>query len=99
MHAMEFKDDEAGYLGWLQDHPDGLVANTEANLGSPLFRVHRAACAHISTYSQSRPEGGFTERTYIKVCADGMESLLDWARRRRASSTVSRCAHCAPEPR
>lgn len=75
-----FKDNEKGYQAWLVKHPDGYVLNMKKNK-NPKYRVlHTVACDKIKNYTEMAKEGGFTERDYIKVCADDLEDLREWSR-------------------
>jgi hypothetical protein len=78
---IEFKDDDIAYLRWLNMHPDGYVVNTTRNKSPDYMVLHRASCQSISQYSSIAKPGGFTERGYIKVCADQLNSLKSWVRR------------------
>jgi hypothetical protein len=86
----EFQNAEQEYLGWLRQHPDGLVVNTER--GKPLrYRVlHRASCPLISEYIGRSEPGGFTERTYIKLCSTSNAALCS------LMPGLKRCSRCDP---
>ena len=76
-----FDSDDRPYLEWLDQNPGGYVVNTERSMSPNCMVLHRATCPYISQYSSTAKRGGFTERQYIKVCADDIESLGDWIRR------------------
>ncbi|WP_424945627.1 hypothetical protein [Candidatus Spongiihabitans sp.] len=68
------------YQNWLAAHTDGFVINTsrrEARRGTYMV-LHRARCKNIN--ESPWPHGGFTERSYIKVCALTVDELRAWAR-------------------
>ena len=93
-----FDSDESAYLQWLAAHPSGFVVNTRRR-GDPEYVVlHRATCSSISRPTTVASPGGFTERSYIKICAGGVEELRHWARRsgRPDGSFSQACRLCKP---
>jgi len=56
--------------------------------------LHRATCPSISEYKGQALPGGFTERQYIKICADNLDFLKRWLRQhgRPDGSFSSECA-------
>ncbi len=96
--AKEFLDDEAGYLAWIKEHPNGYVLHTE-RLRNPYYMIlHRAACPIISKYSARARPGCFTERDFIKVCCVSAEGLRAWVKKhgRPDGSFSSECSGCRP---
>ncbi len=94
-----FEDDETGYLDWLQRYPTGLVLNTRRDIDPAYMVLNGASCATISRHRGMHANpGGFTERGYIKVCADGIGELRRWVRSNgRADGTFSKeCSLCNP---
>jgi hypothetical protein len=92
-----FVDDEASYLEWMQNHPDGFVVNTNRTPAPSYMQLHRSGCASISEYEGDATPGGFTERDYAKACADSIEELKAWVRkrgRRDGSFTSAECPLC-----
>ena len=92
-HVVEFDGDDAGYLEWLHAHPDGYVANVQRNRSPNYVVLHRATCNSIS-----RPvkQGGYTERNYVKYCAE-TEVDAGYAAAicgRKRGSFSNRCSHC-----
>lgn len=62
-----FVDDEAGYLRWVGDHPDGFVVNTYRQPRADYLVLHRSACGSI----RGAPARGVQwTADYIKVCGD-----------------------------
>ena len=45
MHT--FMDDDAGYLGWISEHPEGYVLNLERSFNPTDLMLHRAECRTI----------------------------------------------------
>jgi hypothetical protein len=86
-----FEEDDAGYLMWVNYHPDGFVVNTERPPSPRYLMLHRAACSHISRATQ---QGRWTH-DYLKVCAPSIAELEEWARR-EAGGRLQACHWCAP---
>lgn len=60
-----FVDDDAGYLQWLANQPDGFVIDTYREPSNRYLMLHRATCKTIS----GRPARGSTFMgEYSKVC-------------------------------
>lgn len=105
MHGSQiFDSNDVEYHSWLAQHPDGYVLNLQRNPSSTYSVLHRASCYSISR--QSGVLGKFTQRQYIKVCADEVAPLVTFvsglgpstgapvATRTRPFS--KRCGLCAP---
>jgi hypothetical protein len=75
--------DDAAYLAWLADNPNGYVINAEPG-GRGYVLLHRATCSHM----RSRPP--FIGPTYIKYCSDSPSDLDVWALQRRGAA-APRC--------
>ncbi|MBE7467783.1 MAG: hypothetical protein HS114_15610 [Anaerolineales bacterium] len=73
-------NNEEQYQTWLTQNPDGFVVNTTWNTRerANYMVLHRATCKSISNYTAKKKWGGYTQRNYIKVCAQDIESLRDW---------------------
>ncbi len=69
--AMLFKEDDSGYLRWLKGSPSGFVINLRRVPNVRYAVLHRASCNLIGHVR--RPEGAYTERGYIKLCASSAE--------------------------
>lgn len=61
--------------------------------------IHSAKCPKISHYNRMARQGGFTERSYIKICATSIEELREWTRQNgRPDGSFSRvCSKCMPK--
>ena len=95
----EFDGDDDDYQAWLKTNPNGFVINTSRRRQPTYMVLHRARCAHISEYTETaRPEGGFTERGYIKICASTVDALRIWVKSNgRPDGTFSNeCGICIP---
>lgn len=91
-----FDKSDADYFKWLAAHPKGFVLNTTREKNPKYLVLHRPTCRTISKYSGKQKPGAFTERDYIKICADNEKSLLDWVHRTHGPKAEfsNRCGHC-----
>jgi hypothetical protein len=69
-----FRHDEAGYLRWLADNPNGYVLNVPCN-SSGVLVLHHAWCHWIHGDGPTNFTGG----QYTKLCASTAEQLRTWA--------------------
>ena len=92
MRAREFRDDDDGYLAWLATHPDGYVINIARGHSTAQARVHRADCWTISSQN---PRGGAWTGPYVKVCAEDLAGLEQWADV-QLGKPIQRCGTCHP---
>ncbi len=93
----EFRNNDDSYQNWLVENPDGFVINTKKTCPTDYMVLHRVRCLSISNYSDiAKPAGGFTERKYIKICADTIEELEDWVQRHGGRSFSIECSMCKP---
>ena len=92
MSACEFRDDDAGYLAWIAVHPDGYVINIARSHSVTEARVHRADCR---TISGPRARGGVWTALYVKVCAEELAELEQWAID-QVGEPIRRCGACRP---
>ncbi len=92
-----FIDDDRGYLSWLDQHPDGFVVNLRRRIDPGYVVLHRASCRKVQSYPKMGTNpGGFTERGYIKLCADNPH-LLEQSLKKRWGTAISfskRCMLC-----
>ena len=91
----KFTDDDAGYLRWISDHPEGFVVNIERGERPGYAVLHRATCTSIS---RDRDDGAYTQRGYQKVVSDDLKSLRAFARSigRVDGSFSKQCGLCQP---
>ena len=92
MSTREFRDDDAGYLAWLSAHPDGYVINIARSHRAADARVHHADCR---TISGQIPLGKTWTGPYVKVCAERLTELEQWAIA-HVSEPIRRCGTCHP---
>jgi hypothetical protein len=91
-----FDKSDADYFKWLAAHPKGFVLNTTRKKNPKDLVLHRPTCRTISGYSGKQKPGAFTERDFIKVCADKEEALLEWVRHNYGPKVEfsNKCGHC-----
>ena len=89
-----FRGDDCSYLEWLQTHPNGFVVNLHRVQDPNYVVLHRATCPTISNTKHA--PGAYTERAYIKACAETVAELAAVARvQGRADGSFSkRCGRC-----
>lgn len=90
--VMEFRDDDAGYLAWLAAHRDGYVINIARSHSATQARVHHAGCR---TVTGQNPHGGAWTGPYVKVCAEHVAELAQWAIE-AVGRPISPCGTCRP---
>lgn len=91
----KFTDDDAGYLRWIADHPEGFVLNIERGERPGYAVLHRATCSSIS---RDRDDGAYSGRSYCKVVSDDLNALRAYAKSiGRADGSFSKhCGVCQP---
>ena len=92
---IEFREDDIGYLDWLDAHPSGFVLNVRRNPDPNYVVLHRADCGSITA---ARDHGAYTGRAYRKICALDVDELRSAAQRegRKDGSFSRRCGLCGP---
>ena len=88
-----FDDRDVPYLTWLHEHPNGFVLNRRRGKSNGYLVLHCAGCRTIKDYNNMARPGGFTARAYIKVCADTVAELEQYAR------TKGCLLYTSPSPR
>jgi hypothetical protein len=98
MSVIIFSDNDQEYFRWIHSNKLGYVVNTTRSLDPTYMVLHRADCHTISEYSGKATYGGFTEREFIKVCANDVEALREWVKQngRPDRSFSSECQFCSP---
>jgi hypothetical protein len=92
MSRREFRDDDAGYLAWVTAHPDGYVLNIARGHYAGDARMHHAGCR---TISGQNPRGGAWTGPYVKICAEHLGELEQWAFD-QVGQSIPRCGSCHP---
>lgn len=90
--ADEFRDDDAGYLDWLASNPSGFVINIARNHSMAAARLHRATCR---TISGTNPHNGAWTGPYVKVCAEQLYMVDEWAMN-VVKTPIPSCGICQP---
>ena len=95
--VQEFVGDDKAYQQWLTAHPNGYVVNTNKGVNQNYMVLHKATCSHVSNFD-SRKDGAFTQRDFMKACASDIEHLRNWAKAHgRADGSFSgTCGVCRP---
>jgi hypothetical protein len=88
----EFRGNDPGYLAWIAAHPGGYVINIRRDHNPTDARLHAAGCRWISG---ENPRGGPWTGRYVKVCADALAALEQWASE-HARGSIKRCGTCHP---
>jgi hypothetical protein len=98
--ATEFVKNEQAYQDWLKQNLQGFVINTHAKQDKrkEYTALHKASCTSISRYTDRVTSGAYTERDFIKVCANDIASLARWAARigRTGEPFSGVCGLCKP---
>ncbi len=93
-----FDKSDKPFQVWINRYPRGFVLNTKRSPGADYLWVHHGECPSLSGYTSLQKPGAYTERIYIKVCAQTTGSLAAWAVANRSKSqrwTV--CTRCNPD--
>ncbi len=86
----EFINDEAGYLAWVQNNPEGFVLNIDHEGYFPQYpMVHKATHKLISSPARTN----YTTGKYYKVCSSDLKVLEEWSQTHRQKK-VTLCATC-----
>jgi hypothetical protein len=88
--TVRFWRDDAGYLDWLRSHTSGFVVNCDRQPKAQYLKLHRTNCRHLNRTGVR----SWTE-PYMKVCADSVQPLDDWALA-TAGARPDRCPACQP---
>lgn len=98
--AMLFDGDDAMFLCWTTEFPDGYVVNLRRRLDPGYVVLHRANCRTLKTHrnAENNP-GGFTERNYVKACSETVTDLEEFVADRfgiQRPFFSKRCSTCDP---
>ena len=88
----QFKDDDGGYVRWVQENPSGFVVNTSRNPSASYLVLHRATC---HTITGTRTAGPRWTADYIKVCSLHRMELQVWAQQ-KVGGMLTPCPFCQP---
>jgi hypothetical protein len=88
--VQRFKDDDEGYLRWIEGNQGGYVVNMDEPPSVPQYpMLHSATHKLLSTPKRTN----YTTGKYFKVCSTDLEALEKWSQRRYGKS-LTRCAQC-----
>ena len=94
METVTFDQEDAPFLEWMTEYPEGYVLNAERGEASSYARLHRSGCSHLKAHRT----GTFTEEKRIKVCAKDPESLAAWVQKHRPNaSAMQLCQDCVQD--
>ena len=79
----KFLNNDAGFVKWLQDNPQGYVVNDR---GSDGLMMYRATCDHF------QPHDEWAKTTNLKACSLEKRELEIWAGERNES--LLNCDSC-----
>jgi hypothetical protein len=74
--AIEFCDDDEGYIQWVEANAHGYVLNTFRKPAAHYLILHRATCGTITGIPA---RGAEWTRDYIKICSTDRADLDRWA--------------------
>jgi hypothetical protein len=89
----EFKDDDAGYVAWIGEFPDGFVVNASRTPTPSYLRPHRVTCHTIS--KDTFRGKSWTEGDCMKACAQDVAELERWVRE-CVKGELDACKKCKP---
>ncbi len=87
----EFCRDDAGYLAWVDSHPDGFVLNRPRAARSKPPTLHRIGCAAVAR----RDGGEALTAGAVKVCGPSADALEAWSMSRGTGQPTA-CRRCHP---
>ena len=87
-NVVTFRDDDAGFFGWLDAHPDGYFINAERSPKPNYLVLHRPGCGHF----KGAPSVNWT-KDYIKTCSEQRDELERWAEE-SVGGEVTLCKDC-----
>jgi len=86
----EFRNDDAGYLRWLEENPYGFVLNCYSSPTPGYLKLHKVRCRHLRKGDQANPT-----IDYLKVCESTRREIENWTRI-RFGAEPDPCGHCNP---
>ncbi|MCO4887920.1 HNH endonuclease [Cupriavidus sp. WGtm5] len=90
-----FRNDEGGYMNWLDSNPDGLVLNIRHPAHQYTPKLHRATCGTI----KSGKNAPYTSGQYTKLCSHRYDLISQQllAETNGVSVAISPCGTCKPD--
>ena len=90
MSIHEYRDDDDGYLEWLNKNPNGYVINLQRSHIATDAHVHDASC---STLAAPISDGLQLTHQYVKVCGTTLVDVQEWAAS-HVSEPIPDCGFC-----
>jgi hypothetical protein len=87
--AQPFRDNDAGFHSWPDQHPDGYFINHQREPSPSYLVLHLASCSHF----QPRPRSVNWTTTYDKLCSLSRVDLETWAAK-TIGGEVTPCRTC-----
>ena len=84
----DFRNDDAGYIRWLDAHPDCYVLNCDGNPRPGYLKLHKMSCYH------TRERQNWTV-DYQKICRETRAEIVAWTQM-HFHRDPSPCGHCHP---
>lgn len=69
-----FEDDEAGYAAWINENPEGFIANVDKAGNRPNYPM-----VHLASHALVTKGERFTTDDYFKVCSAELRDLQVWS--------------------
>jgi hypothetical protein len=85
-----FIDDDEGFVGWRDVHPDAYILNCARKPTRAYLKLHRASCGHMHRANVRRWTGAF-----VKYVAEDGAVLVQWIID-ILDTEPDRCASCRP---
>jgi hypothetical protein len=89
-----FEPDDAKYLKWVNEHPEGFILTSNKSLYPKFTVIHKSTCDKIKILKAPAKPGGFTERDYIKVYSTNLTDLNTWVLQKRVNGSSRKCSLC-----
>lgn len=89
-----FDGDDKAYLAWINKHSEGYILTSNRCVTPSLTVIHHVTCKKIKKLTGVALPGGFTERSYIKVYAQNIIALQEWAVNKRSDAKFRECSLC-----
>ncbi|MGH3071404.1 MAG: HTH domain-containing protein [Gaiellaceae bacterium] len=83
-----YRDDDAGFFDWLDQHPSGYFINTDRTPNPNYLVLHHSGCPHIDR----SPSVKWT-KAYIKICSTSRAELEGWSTE-VVGGEPTLCRHC-----
>jgi hypothetical protein len=82
-----FKDNDQGFIAWLEANPNGYIINAERKPRPNYLVLHQSACSHLRSSSPLN-----WTKDYVKFCSPNRTDLEEWAI--TIGGDATRCQSC-----